>query len=425
MLEIRRDAPQTGDSAGGYHGVDRNRRRIPVLPSTTIELNEIPDEDSGARRLGRLARAYTTSIGLHDVYHLQGRLDGKTIREVEWTPADGDRTLLGMVADYREYFEGIRFPPVDTRVLPHDADATIRAHGVGLGLLTVQGTTDLAIRIRSLVKAVEAAEAGDDEAAEVDAPDAGDLGARTRQIALYRLTWPSRQPGDRKTIATRVTLGLQQGLRDRAPAVREAAAALVARLRILALVDDLRRLLDDPEASTRAAVIRALRSIDGVAAIPATVGMLGDDSDSVRQAAFATLSHLQHLPWQRRRTLMDDLADEILAAWSWFSEEQRVQVLDWTMGCQGDRVLAALLAIDTHEESSAIRARIVTAIGSMERADALPPLVQRLQDPDPEVCTAVIEAMAYEPLQSALRKDAALLATVLKRLETLSVTEAG
>jgi HEAT repeat protein len=377
-----------------------------------IELSERGDEHESVERFCRLARAFTVTLGWDDVFHIQGRVQGSQMRDLEWTPADGARALHTLLADYREYFEGIYFPRVESGGEAVD-DTRIYAHGVGLRLLSVRGSESVARRLEVLVEEVES---GTETRPDASSPD-----PRLRRMALFALGWPeTRGDRDNRALAAEIVAKLRLALGDEAPTVRATAAALAGRYRILAMVDDVRALLGDPASSARAAAIQALQAMDDEAAMPSVAPLLGDPDPDVRRAAFQALRHVAHLPWARRKDVVGGLAGAFVEAWALLDVEVRLQMLDWLVGCPQDDARRAVLALKG-DSSERVRRKMVEVVATLERGDVIADLVDLLDDPAEEVKAAALEALSDERRRAALQADPALLSRVMERLERLAL----
>ena len=378
-----------------------------------IELPEPANETDGIARFCRLAQAYVLALATDDQFRVEGRIQGAHTREMPWTPADGARALATLVADYREYFEAIHFPPVDVEAMDAAAQAstTVHARGVGLRLLTVRGDAAVARRLEHLAAAVE-------EGGGAPLHDASD--ARGRSLALFAMTWPAaRGERDDRALAQHITTNLRSAASDTAPRVRATALGLVGRYRILALVEEVNRGLSDPHAAVRRSALEALRAIDDGAALAVAARLLCDDNAQVRHAAWATLRHLQHVPWARRRDLVGPLAVHLRAGWAFLAPHERVEGLEWLVGCPRDQALEAVAAL-RGDPDAAVRTKVAEVLGTLERAEAVSLLVDLLGDVVEDVQVAAVEALSQPLSREVLQRDETLRATVMARLATVT-----
>lgn len=378
-----------------------------------IELSECDDEPQSIERFCRFAEAYVVVLAADDRFRVEGRVQGTHMRDVQWTPADGARALQTLVADYREYFEAIDFPPPDPDlVATADRGARVYARGVGLRLITVAGDAALAHQIANLAARVEIGDAPVVDPASAD--------ARQRRLALFAMTWPGARAGrDNRKLAADITAALREAAGDSEPLVRATALRLMGRYRIAALMAEVTAATDDPHPTVCVAALDSLRALDEVAALEPALRHLGDADPAVRQAAFAVARHVGHLPWARRKALVGPLASHLLAAWPRLLPETRLQALEWLVGCVHAEALGAVAALRTDDDPR-VRAKAAEVLATLECDGAVATLVQFLDDADEAVQTAAVEALSVDSARAALQRDDALRETLMDRLAALA-----
>lgn len=382
-----------------------------------IELPERDDESQSIERFCRLAEGYVLALAADDRFRVEGRVQGTQTREVQWTPADGARALQTLVADYREYFEAIDFPPPDPDVAVGETSGTrIYARGVGLRLITVTGDANLGEQVARLAAQIEAGASPQADAAS-DEP-------RQRRLALFAMTWPSARAGrDNRKIAADITAALREASADVSPLVRATALRLVGRYRIAALADEAVAGVDDTHPAVRVAALESLRALDEVAALEPAIRCLADADRGVRQAAFAVARHVGHLPWARRRALMGPLATHLRAAWLGLEAQTRMQALEWLVGCAHDGALQAVAAL-RNDADPRVRAKAAEVLATLECEGAVATLVGFVNDADEDVQAAAVEALSTDSVRAALQRDDALRESLLCRLAALTARDA-
>lgn len=374
-----------------------------------IELSEQADEEASVERFCRLAEAFVIDLGADDRFHVTGRLHATQVRDVMWTPADGPRALLTMVADYREYFESIAFPALSCAP---DENASVHAHGVGLRLLTVRGAPDVAERIVALAAAVES---GTRPTADLASAD-----PRQRRMALFAMLWPgARGTRDSRALAADITTALRHAIRDGDARVRATALTIAARYRILAMADDALPALEDPDPSVRLAALSALRAFDDGGAVPPALRLLRDPDAHVRREAFAVARHVGHMPWARRKALVGPQGDDLAAAWPLLDAPSRRQGLDWLAGSSHEAAVRAAVAL--RDDSDALtRGKAVEVLATLEHDDAVAGLVSFLDDSDEDVLALAVEALTSEHARTVLHASPPLRERVMARLAPMA-----
>lgn len=350
---------------------------------------ELPAAGDDLEAFAAVARAYVFHLGVDDLFRVQGRVTGQVTRELTWSPGQGGAVLSGLVADYREYFEGIWFPPLDDETL---RASTIYGSGVGMRVLNVRGDERALHLLQDLLR---------------EPPPAG---PRAGLIALYEAAWTSRAEARRAFV---------EALSGADPRARLAAIRLSGRYRLVDMADPLMALRDDPREAVRQTVVAALAAIDPLAAIPATVRLLADPSDAVRDAAFAVLRHAGHMPWGKRKDLMDDVMADLCPGLDRLDAARRAEVLEWLVGCASPHAVEAVAALAS-DGDAAVRHKAVQVLASMPAARVLPTLVEALGDAEEAVAVAAVEALGTESMQAALRARPDLLEIVMQRLAGLS-----
>jgi HEAT repeat protein len=164
--------------------------------------------------------------------------------------------------------------------------------------------------------------------------------------------------------------------------------------------------------------VAALKGIDDIAAIPATVHLLRDPSAEVRAAAMATLRHASHMPWGRRKDLMADIAADLAPALPNLTPDDRADVLELMRGCRAAPAADVALSL-CGDAAPLVRRKALEVLGTMGDTRALPNFVDALSDADESVCLSAIQSLAVEEFQHALRQEQGLLRRVLERLEAI------
>lgn len=203
---------------------------------------------------------------------------------------------------------------------------------------------------------------------------------------------------------------------------REKAALELGKSRRREAIGPLSQLVRDPEVKVRMRIVRALRELRDVAAVPALVTSLGDGEPRIREEAIGTLVEIY---------AETDRTGPIGRFLNSFSDEMdRSSVPPYV---RVDPSVHEALARTLRDESGHIREEAAYALGILDGRSALRDLTTALQDPDPEVRAAAATAIGKLGTTEDGRALIPLLADeasavrlrVLHALGVLKVTAAG
>lgn len=203
---------------------------------------------------------------------------------------------------------------------------------------------------------------------------------------------------------------------------RESAAQALGKSRRREAVGPLSELVRDPEVKVRLAVVRALRELRDLGAVPAVTTSLQDGDPKVREEA---ISGLVELYSDRERS---GTVDRFLAVFS--DEFDRSSIPPWV---EVDPGAVEGLAGRLGDEDKTLRREAALALGILDGRAALPQLTTALQDPEPEVRAAAATAIGKIGAAADGRALVPLIADTsgevrnraLQALGVLRVSEAG
>jgi HEAT repeat protein len=203
---------------------------------------------------------------------------------------------------------------------------------------------------------------------------------------------------------------------------RQKAAKDLGKSRRREAIAPLSVLVRDPEVKVRLEVVRALRALRDVAAVPALVASLGDGEPRIREEAIGTLVEIYA---ETDRTgpigrFLNSFSDEV----------DRSSVPPYVMV---DPSVHEALARALRDESGHIREEAAYALGILDGRSALRDLTTALQDPDPDVRAAAAAGIGKLGTTEDGRvlipvladESSAVRLRVLHALGVLKVTEAG
>jgi HEAT repeat protein len=203
---------------------------------------------------------------------------------------------------------------------------------------------------------------------------------------------------------------------------REDAAVQLGSARCQDSVTSLAALVRDPEAKVRVAVVRALREIRDTSSVPALTTFLGDGDAEIRGQAIAALAEV-YSERDRPATLT-----RLLGAFS--DEVDTYTVPEYV---RVDPSVAPALARVLQDDVAEVRRAAAQTIGVLRGKVAVPQLTAALADPDADVRAEVVTAMEKTATAAEGRvlnpliedESSAVRIRVLHALGTLGVKEAG
>jgi HEAT repeat protein len=163
---------------------------------------------------------------------------------------------------------------------------------------------------------------------------------------------------------------------------RQAAVQELGRSRRREAVAPISALVRDPEVKVRLEVVKALRNLRDLSAVPALVTALQDGAPDIREEAIGTLVEIYA---ERER---GGPIDRFLEAFS--DEYDRQSVPPYTAV---DPSVFRGLATTLRDEKKSIRAESAYAIGILGGGSAVPALVAATQDPEADVRGAAATAL--------------------------------
>lgn len=215
---------------------------------------------------------------------------------------------------------------------------------------------------------------------------------------------------------------LVANLKSPIPRTRQQAATELGKSRRREAITPLSDLVRDPEQKVRLEVVRALRELRDLSAVPALVTSLQDGDRDIREEAIGGLVEL-HAEREREtpvRRFLDAFSDEYdrSSVPPYFPVDPSVH-----------RGLAAVL----RDEEKGIREEAALALGILNGESALPDLAAALQDPEADVRGAAATAIGKIGRREHGKALVPLLADestevrnrTLQALGTLRVAEAG
>jgi HEAT repeat protein/beta-lactamase regulating signal transducer with metallopeptidase domain len=181
----------------------------------------------------------------------------------------------------------------------------------------------------------------------------------------------------------RAAPALHGALRDRSPAVREAAAEALSSLDSRTSVEPLMAVARDPDVKVRRAVMNALSNLQSSSAVPTFATALRDDDAEVRAAAADGLSNVDNL-----RTAPPELVRAMEDA----NDEVRHRVAHALGHIQDPAGLPALVA-HVRDRNVEVRRAVVEALQGFEDESATSALRTALRDADAEVRESAARAL--------------------------------
>jgi HEAT repeat protein len=163
---------------------------------------------------------------------------------------------------------------------------------------------------------------------------------------------------------------------------RQAAAQELGKSRRREAVAPLSALVRDPEVRVRLEVVKALRNLRDLSAVPALVTALQDGEPGIREEAIGTIVEIYA---ERER---GGPVDRFLETFS--DEYERQSVPPYTAV---DPSVFRALAATLRDEKEGIRAESAYAIGILGGGSAIPALVSATQDPESDVRAAAATAL--------------------------------
>jgi len=215
---------------------------------------------------------------------------------------------------------------------------------------------------------------------------------------------------------------LVANLKSPTPRTRQAAAQELGKSRRREAVAPLSALVRDPEVKVRLEVVKALRNLRDLSAVPALVTALQDGEPDIREEAIGTLVEIYA---ERER---GGPIDRFLEAFS--DEYDRQSVPPYTAV---DPSVFRGLAGTLRDEKKGIRTESAYAIGILGGGSAVPALVSATQDPEADVrgaaATAIGKVGTAEDGKSLVPlladESAAVRNRSLSAIGVLRVREAG
>jgi HEAT repeat protein len=214
---------------------------------------------------------------------------------------------------------------------------------------------------------------------------------------------------------------ISDALRDPSAQVRKAAAAAVGKLGLIALIPDLKALIDDSEAPVYAAATASLQSLVMISrsAILAEVGHFCSSKESHHRKTAASLLAL--LGEQDRLLML--IKDE---------DPQVRKAAVSAIGANRIEKSGSMLVLALTDEDPDVRIAVAEALGSLQDKTTLDALEHALNDQDAWVQSAAIKAIArIEPdrARSIIKEihsgtEGLLMITCLKILEEIGGSEA-
>ncbi len=204
----------------------------------------------------------------------------------------------------------------------------------------------------------------------------GASSAREREAAL-------RAAGERDRLAMRARV--ERMLGDE-PAVAAMAAWTLGEWEQRASVPALRRVLTHASPKVRAAAANALGDIEDQSVAPDLERMITNDADrGVRLAAIEALGSLD----------LDESAapDALLRAVESSDAMVKYAALEALLDFEDERLVPTFLSFITDRRAD-IRTRVIEQLGSIGATQAVAAITRALNDPDPDVRRAAVEALA-------------------------------
>ncbi|MFA5362482.1 MAG: HEAT repeat domain-containing protein [Candidatus Omnitrophota bacterium] len=195
--------------------------------------------------------------------------------------------------------------------------------------------------------------------------------------------------GRKKAAETLGTIGdargvpaLTEAMQDTSPEVRETSAAALGKIKDSRALPALIEGLNDEQPAVRKNSAEALGKINDPSATTGLIGGLTDGDPAVRAAAAKALGEIKNP--EAIDALLGRLGDD------------RITVCDnaaQSLVNIGDTAVSPLIQLLTKPTESRTKEKVLWTLGEIKNPDAVPVLIQALNDPDTRVTNAAVDAI--------------------------------